>query len=281
MNAPLLVIGQTGQLARALARRSSDAITIPRSALDLSAEPDACRHALTALIEEHRPRGIINAAAYTQVDQAETNRALAFQVNAEAPALIAQICAAQNLPFVHISTDYVFDGSQTRAWRETDPTKPLNVYGQSKLTGEQPVLRAGGHAAILRTSWVYDLDGRNFVTTMLRLAESTAKLRIVDDQIGRPTHADVLADAALAALGKSGIFHVSGTGDPVSWAEFAAEIFRLVDWDISIMPVPSSEYPTAATRPSFSGLDTSKFEKTIGPLPNWRKTLQDAFSQTG
>jgi dTDP-4-dehydrorhamnose reductase len=281
MGAPLLVIGQSGQLASALARQATAAVTVPRSALDLSADPAVFRRTLTALIDTHQPRGVINAAAYTQVDQAEAEAAVAFRVNADAPALMAQICATMNIPLVHISTDYVFNGRQTRPWREIDPTGPLNVYGQSKLAGEQAVEAAGGRAAILRTSWVYDLEGRNFVTTMLRFAEDTAELRVVDDQIGRPTHADVLARAALAALGKSGTFHVSGTGDPVSWAGFALEVFRIIDWDILITPVPSSEYPTAATRPAFSVLDTSKFERDIAKLPDWKDTLGHAFSQTG
>ncbi|GHA99527.1 NAD(P)-dependent oxidoreductase [Algimonas arctica] len=281
MGAPLLVFGQTGQLARALARLVDDAITIPRATFDLAADPAECRQTLNLLIDRYRPRGVINAAAYTHVDRAESERALAFRINAETPALIAQTCARETIPFVHISTDYVFDGDQTRPWREDDPTKPMNVYGQSKLAGELGVQDAGGQATILRTSWVYDLFGRNFVTTMLRLAEDTSQLRVVDDQIGRPTHANVLAMSALAALGQSGLFHVSGTGDPVSWAGFASEIFRFAKWDIQVTPVPSSEYPTAATRPSYSVLDVSKFEQTLAPLPDWRKTLRQAINQRG
>jgi len=281
MNAPILVIGQSGQLARALVRRSEDAGTASRKDLDLSDLADVFKANLEALIDQHSPRGIINAAAFTHVDLAETNRDLAFRVNADAPAVIAQVCADQDIPFVHISTDYVFDGRQTRPWQETDPTGPLNVYGDSKRAGELGVQAAGGTAVILRTSWVYDLDGRNFVTTMLRLAETHDEFRIVDDQIGRPTHADVLAEAALAALGHHGIFHVSGTGDAVSWADFAKAIFDIADQDVTVTPIPSSEYPTAASRPPYSVLDTSKFETKISALPDWRVTLRDAFTQTG
>lgn len=281
MTAPILVIGQSGQLARALARRAADVITVPRSGLDLSAEPHSVLTKLDRLIEQHQPRGVINAAAYTQVDQAETDNDLAFRINADAPAIIAQRCALHDIPFVHISTDYVFDGRQSRPWREADPVKPLNVYGHSKLAGEKAILNADGRAAVLRTSWVYDLQGQNFVTTMLRLAKSRSELRIVDDQIGRPTHADVLAAAALASIGHTGLFHVSGCGEPVSWAGFAAEVFDLMNWDISITPVPSSEYPTAAMRPAYSVLDTSKFETEIMRLPDWRDTLRDALTQTG
>lgn len=281
MTAPILVIGQSGQLARALAKRSADVITVPRSGLDLSADPDRLQTKLRVLIETHQPRGVINAAAYTQVDQAETDRDLAFRVNADAPAIIAQTCAARDISLVHISTDYVFDGHQTRPWRETDPTGPLNIYGQSKLAGEQAVLTANGRASILRTSWVYDVQGRNFVTTMLRLAESTSELRIVDDQIGRPTHADVLADAALASIGHTGLFHVSGRGDPISWAGFAREVFEIAGRDVTIIPVPSSDYPTEALRPAYSVLDITKFEREIGSLPDWRHTLRNALTQMG
>lgn len=281
MTAPILVIGQSGQLARALERRAADVITVPRSGLDLSAEPHSVLKKLDRLIEQHQPRGVINAAAYTQVDQAETDSDLAFRINAGAPAIIAQSCALHDIPFVHISTDYVFDGRLSRPWQEADPVKPLNVYGHSKLAGEKAILNADGRAAVLRTSWVYDLQGQNFVTTMLRLAKSRSELRIVDDQIGRPTHADVLAAAALASIGHTGLFHVSGCGEPVSWAGFAAEVFDLMNWDISITPVPSSEYPTAAMRPAYSVLDTSKFETEIMRLPDWRDTLRDALTQTG
>lgn len=281
MDGPLLIIGQSGQLARALARRNKDAITVPRRLFDLTAAPEACDRVLGRLIESHKPRGVINAAAYTQVDLAETERALAFRVNADAPGLIAQACARATIPFVHISTDYVFNGHHTQPWREGDPTGPLNVYGQSKLAGEQAVRAVGARSAILRTSWVYDLDGRNFVTTMLRLADTHDALKIVDDQVGRPTHANVLADAALAALGQHGLFHVSGTGDPVSWAGFAKAVFSLAQRDVSVLPIPSSEFPTDAARPAYSVLDTSKFEREITGIPRWEETLAQAFSQTG
>lgn len=280
MSSPILVIGQSGQLARALARRSDDVVTASRKDLDLSDPADVFKANLETLFKQHAPCGVINAAALTHVDLAETNRDLAFRVNADAPAVIAQVCAAHDIPFAHISTDYVFDGQQTRPWQETDPTYPLNVYGDSKRAGELGVQAAGGTAAILRTSWVYDLDGRNFVTTMLRLAETHDELRVVDDQIGRPTHADVLAESALAALGQNGIFHVSGTGDAVSWADFAKAIFDVAGQDVTVTPIPSSEYPTAAARPLYSVLDTSKFETEVSALPDWRETLRNAFIQT-
>lgn len=280
MTAPLLIIGRSGQLARALSRLEPDAITLSRETLDIS-DSVSISSILEDLLDRQSVRGVINAAAYTQVDQAESDRALARKVNAAAPKMIAQLCDQHSVSFVHVSTDYVFGGTNTRPYREGDPTNPVNFYGESKLGGEQGILNTTKKAAILRTSWVYDLQGKNFVTTMLRLAEERDELRIVCDQIGRPTHADVLAKACIAAIGHGGIFHVSGTGDPVSWAEFAKEIFDAAGKTINVVPIPSSDYPTPAKRPAYSVLDTSKFESEIGPLADWRDTLRESFSRTG
>ncbi len=278
MTAPLLVIGRTGQLARALAVLEPDAITLPRETLDVSDGPSIFR-TLGDLLDTHTVRAVINAAAYTQVDQAESETALAYRINDAAPEAIAQLCDQRSIPMVHISTDYVFDGKSKRPYREADLTNPANVYGESKLGGERRIMNTVKKTAILRTSWVYDLQGKNFVTTMLRLAEERDKLRIVDDQIGRPTHAITLAKACLSAIGHNGLFHVSGTGDPVSWAGFAKEIFSLAGKSVSIVPIPTSEYPTPAQRPAYSVLDTAKFEREIGPLPNWRDTLRETLSR--
>lgn len=277
MTAPLLVIGQTGQLARAIARLDHQTICLPRDQMDLSWEDARLRDAFTNALNTYHPHGVINAAAYTQVDKAETDATLAFAVNGTAPGHLAQICASQNLPFVHISTDYVFNGQNDRPWREGDDTDPLNVYGDSKLAGEKAVLDTNATAAILRTSWVYDLQGRNFATTMLRLAEERDHLTIVDDQLGRPTHADDLAAAALSALGHKGIFHVSGTGEPVSWAGFAKAIFDEAQLCVEVEPIPTSAFPTPAKRPAWSVLDTSRFEQTVAPLRDWRTALKMAF----
>lgn len=277
MTAPLLIIGQSGQLARALRRKQADSILLGRDRLDLSWDENQLTGAFSAILEEHPVSGVINAAAYTQVDKAETEGELAFAVNGTAPGVLAKICADHSLPFVHISTDYVFNGNRRTPWTESDPTDPINLYGQSKLSGEQAVLQAGGQAAILRTSWVYDLEGKNFATTMLRLAKDRDQVSVVDDQIGRPTHADDLADSALAAIGHQGLFHVSGTGKPVSWAGFASAIFEAANLDMDVRPIPSSDYPTPATRPAWSVLDTSRFEAKIAPLRNWEDALKAAF----
>ena len=278
MTASLLVIGRTGQLARALAVLEPDAITLSREMLDVSDGPSIFR-TLGDLLDTHTVRAVINAAAYTQVDQAESETALAYRINGAAPEAIAQLCDQRSIPMVHISTDYVFDGKSKRPYREADLTNPANVYGESKLGGERGIMNTVKKAAILRTSWVYDLQGKNFATTMLRLAEEHDKLRIVDDQIGRPTHAITLAKACLSAIGHNGLFHVSGTGDPVSWAGFAEEIFLLAGKSVRIVPIPTSEYPTPAQRPAYSVLDTAKFEREIGPLPNWRDTLRETLSR--
>lgn len=280
MTAPLLVIGRTGQLARALATLEPNAITLSRDTLDLSDNASIAR-TLGGLLNQQSVRAVINAAAYTQVDQAESNTVLADKINGAAPEMIAQICNQHSVPLVHISTDYVFDGSNTRPYREDDPTNPVNYYGESKLGGERGILNAAKNATILRTSWVYDLQGKNFVTTMLRLAEERDEVRVVCDQIGRPTHADVLAKACIDTIGHQGIFHVSGTGDPVSWAGFAKEIFEAAGKLVNVVPIPTSDYPTPAKRPAYSVLDTSKFESEIGPLPDWQDTLRESFSQTG
>jgi len=280
VTAPLLVIGRTGQLARALATLEPNAITLSRDTLDLSDNASIAR-TLGGLLNQQSVRAVINAAAYTQVDQAESNTVLADKINGAAPEMIAQICNQHSVPLVHISTDYVFDGSNTRPYREDDPTNPVNYYGESKLGGERGILNAAKNATILRTSWVYDLQGKNFVTTMLRLAEERDEVRVVCDQIGRPTHADVLAKACIDTIGHQGIFHVSGTGDPVSWAGFAKEIFEAAGKLVNVVPIPTSDYPTPAKRPAYSVLDTSKFESEIGPLPDWQDTLRESFSQTG
>lgn len=221
----ILVFGRSGQVATEL-QRLGGVLALGRDQVDLS-DPAACAAAINA----HRPRAVINAAAYTAVDRAEEEEALATLINGEAPAAMAQACAALNIPLVHISTDYVFAGTGTRAWVLDDKTAPQNAYGRSKLVGEQSIRAAGCTHAILRTSWVFSAHGSNFAKTMLRLAESRDVLRIVDDQIGGPTPARAIAAACLSIAqqlcddpGKTGTYHFSGAPD-VSCYEFARAIF--------------------------------------------------------
>ena len=255
----ILIFGKTGQVARALADLSPDAIFLDRAGADLT-NPAACAAAIFA----HKPAVVINAAAYTAVDAAEADPETAFAVNRDAPAAMAKAAAEIGAVFLHISTDYVFDGQGDAAFAPDHPCAPLSVYGDSKRAGEVAVLAAGGVAAILRCSWVFSPYGGNFVKTMVRLAQGRTALSIVNDQIGGPTPARAIAEALLQMgdiLRKqpdlAGIYHFSGTPD-LSWADFAAEIFAQSGDQVTITPIPTRDYPTPATRPLNSRLDCEK-----------------------
>lgn len=275
-----LIFGQSGQVATEL-QRQADVIALGRAEADLS-DPAAC----VAAIRAELPDVVINAAAYTAVDKAEEEEALATVVNGNAPTAMAKICAELDIPFVHISTDYVFDGGGTAAWQSSDATNPLSSYGSSKLVGEHGVQRANGRYAILRTSWVFSAHGNNFVKTMLRLGETRDALSVVADQIGGPTAAADIAAACLqmarqlyAGNGKSGIYHFAGAPD-VSWADFAREIFEQADMGVTVADIPSLEYPTPARRPQNSRLDCTNLETVFAiSRPNWRTTLTTVLTE--
>lgn len=277
----VLVFGRTGQVATELARRAPDAVFLGRDVADLT-DPAACADAIHA----HAPRAVINAAAYTAVDKAEGDQATAMRVNAEAPGAMAQACAGHGIPLVHISTDYVFDGSGAKPRQPDDPTGPINAYGRSKLAGEHAIVQAGGTYAILRTSWVVSAHGTNFVRTMLRLSEARNALNIVDDQIGGPTCAADIAAACLAIVdqliadpGRSGVYHFSGAPD-VSWKNFAEAIFAAAGRTVAVTGIPTSDYPTPAQRPLNSRLDCSATEATFGiAQPDWRAGLHDILAE--
>lgn len=279
----LLVFGRTGQVATELARRASAALFLDRDAADLG-EPDTCVNA----IRTHAPYAVINAAAYTAVDGAEDNEALANAVNAAAPEAMARECAARDIPFVHISSDYVFDGSGTAPWRSDNETAPINAYGRSKLAGEAAITKAGGPHAILRTSWVFSAHGNNFVRTMLRLAQSRNALNIVDDQIGGPTPAANIATATLVIArqlqtdtSKTGIYHYSGAPD-VSWKGFAEAIFAFTGSDITVTGIETADYPTLARRPLNSRLDCATTHSVFDlARPEWRSGLLDVLTELG
>ena len=270
----VLVFGKTGQVARALAQ-DPQVRCLSRTDADLT-NPETCAEAIKAAM----PTAVVNAAAYTAVNRAESEEELAHLINAEAPGAMARACAGLGIPFVTISTDYVFDGSGTAPWRPEDATSPLNAYGRSKLAGEHAVAQAGGAWAVLRTSWVFAPGGRNFVTAMSRLAESKEHLSIVADQIGGPTPADAIASAclnmaqALAADGRqSGIYHLSGAPD-ISWADFAREIIQQAGLTSTVEDIATSDYPTAAARPLNSRLDCSRLRAVFGiERPDWRAHL--------
>ncbi|MDK3074526.1 dTDP-4-dehydrorhamnose reductase [Sedimentitalea sp. JM2-8] len=270
----ILVFGATGQVARELARLGGVAC-LSRAAADLT-DPAGC----AAQIRAHAPRAVINAAAYTAVDRAETEEALAHAINADAPGAMAAACAERGIPLVQISTDYVFDGTGSAPWKPGDPTGPLGAYGRSKLAGEQAVAAAGGVHAILRTSWVVSAHGSNFVRAMLRLGAERDRLTVVADQIGGPTPARDIAAACLrmaetlvAEPDKRGTYHFSGAPD-VSWADFAREIMAQAGLACAIADIPSREYPTPAARPGNSRLDCSGLETVFGiRRPDWRVGL--------
>lgn len=272
----LLVFGQNGQVATELRRQGGTAVTtLGRGAADLS-DPAACAAAITASDAE----AVINAAAFTAVDRAETEEALASKINDAAPGAMARACAARGLHFLHLSTDYVFDGSGSTPWRETDPVGPRNAYGRTKLAGEAAVRMAGGSHVILRTSWVFSSHGANFVKTMLRLSETRDRLTVVDDQVGGPTPAAGIASTLLAMAQSMTVGHRGGTyhyaGRPhVSWADFAREIFCQAGRSVEVTGIPTCDYPTPAVRPLNSRLDCAKLERDFGiATPDWKTGLK-------
>lgn len=280
----LLVFGKTGQVATELVRRASDGITclaLGRDQVDLS-DPAACAR----IVETTDADAVINAAAYTAVDGAEDETDLAMVINGSAPAAMAEAAAQQDLPFVHISTDYVFDGSCQTPWTPSDRPDPLGAYGRSKLAGETGVRAAGGRFAILRTSWVFSAHGGNFVKTMLRLGQSRDQLRVVSDQIGGPTAAADIADACLTVARtlrhdptKSGIYHYAGAPD-ISWAGFAREIFSQSGQAVTVVDITSADYPTPAARPKNSRLDCASLETNFSiKRPDWRIGLNAVLSE--
>ena len=283
---PILVAGRTGQLATALARAASRRgvamVALGRPHLDL-AEAQSVERAVAAVA----PRAIVNAAAYTAVDRAGAEPARAFAVNRDGAARLAAAAARRRVPFIHVSTDYVFDGCKKAPYREDDAPSPLGVYGRSKLDGEGAVRDACPAATILRTSWLYGPFGRNFLTVMLEQARTRAAVRVVDDQHGAPTAALDLADAILALVERmtgsqsqdaAGVYHLTAGGE-TTWHGFAAAIFA--GWARRGHPVPAlrpiatSEYPAAARRPQNSRLDCTKIARAFGlALPAWQDSLE-------
>jgi len=272
----ILVFGKTGQVATEL-QRLSGVTALGRDDVDLSA-PSAC----AAAILKHSPKAVINAAAYTAVDRAEDEEHLATVINGDAPTAMAKACAVLRIPLVHISTDYVFSGTDDTSYSPEDTTEPQNAYGRSKLAGEIGIRESGAVYAILRTSWVVSAHGVNFVKTMLRVSEMRETLTVVADQIGGPTPARDIATASMLIANqliqepsKSGIYHFSGSPD-VSWAEFATEIFAQAERLMAIIPIPTAEYPTPAKRPLNSRMNCRSTEQVFGVRrPNWRDGLKE------
>lgn len=288
---PILVVGQTGQVARCLQAAADEQgislVSLGRPTLDI-----ASRHSIERAIDAIAPAAIINAAAYTAVDKAESDPEEAFRINCTGPSLLARAAAERRLPFIHISTDYVFDGTGTRAYREDDPAAPLGVYGRSKREGEIEVLSAHPAAVVVRTSWVYSAHGTNFLRTMMRLAETHPVVRVVNDQHGAPTSAHMIAPALLkiaAALLQprasklSGIYHLTADGG-TTWFGFATAIFSELkergQRSPDVVPISTAEYPTPAKRPHYSVLDSTRVQRGFDVrLPHWRQSLTQCLDQ--
>ncbi|WP_092293224.1 dTDP-4-dehydrorhamnose reductase [Bradyrhizobium sp. Ghvi] len=288
---PILIAGRNGQLGSCLldvaALRGLSAVALGREELDLEV-----RDGIDTRVASIAPCMIINAAAYTAVDLAESEVGKAFSINRDGAAALADIAWQRNIPFVHLSTDFVFDGAKREAYDEADVPAPLNTYGASKLAGEAAVLAAHPLATVVRSSWIYSPTGSNFVRTMLRLAETRTIVRVVCDQLGSPTSAADLAVALLQIAERSlsddrriaaGIFHVAGQG-AATWHGFAEAIFdglsRRGGRPPSLEAITTAQYPSAARRPVNSRLDSSKAERVFGiRLPAWRQSLEICLDQ--
>lgn len=282
----ILLFGKVGQVGYELHRSLAPlgkVIALNRQQLDLTDTS-----AIKQSIQHYRPDWIVNAAAYTAVDKAETELALAMQINGIAPEVMANAAKDIGCGLLHYSTDYVFDGSKASSWLETDIASPINAYGQSKLVGEEAIQASGCQHLIIRTSWVYDVRGQNFLNTMLRLAESKQKLNIVNDQIGAPTWSRHIADSTghllrMATPQNDGIYHLTATGQ-TSWFGFAQAIFeQSSEMGLkvpTVNPVATKDYPTPARRPETSVLNCQKIYRSFGlRLPDWQSTLAMVMQQ--
>jgi dTDP-4-dehydrorhamnose reductase len=289
----ILLLGKNGQVGWELQRSLAvmgEVVALGRSGRDELVGDLTDLAGLERTVQAVRPQVIVNAAAYTAVDKAESEPELARTINALAPGLLAQAAVRQNALLVHYSTDYVFDGSGSKPWRESDATAPLSVYGRTKLEGEQAIAASSCRHLILRTSWVYGARGGNFAKTMLRLAREREQLNVIDDQIGAPTGADLLADVTahairhlLPPLGRndltpSGIYHLAAAGE-TSWHGYARFVLQqaqqagqvLKAGPQQVAPIPTTSYPTPAQRPHNSRLDTTRLQNTFGlTLPHWQ-----------
>ena len=294
----LLITGKDGQVGSELCRSLASLghiEAVGHKDLDLC-DVDAIRRS----IRQMDPDVIVNAAAYTAVDKAEEESELAFAVNARAPQVMAEEAAKAGVALVHYSTDYVFDGQKHAPYTEDDATAPINIYGASKLAGEQAIAESGAAHIIFRTSWVYAARGKNFFLTMLRLGSSQAEIKVVQDQIGAPTWSRSIAEVTAAVLKdcfrdrhfvrqkgiariqeRQGIYNLTCQGS-TSWFGFARAIFQELTPGVSVLPIPSSEYKTAARRPAYSVLDGSKVKATFGiSLPQWEQALHQMIEEGG
>ena len=271
----ILLLGKTGQLGFELQRALSffGSIVAPtRAELDLANAQNVSDY-----LAQVRPSMIVNAAAWTAVDAAETQQAEAKRLNADLPEQLAKYAAVNNIRLVHYSSDYVYPGTGVIPWQENSPTAPLNVYGETKLLGDEAIQYSGADYLIFRTSWVYSARGKNFMKTMLHLAESKSELNIISDQFGAPTPARLIAQITALAIHsklKTGLYHLAPAGQ-ISWYGFAKEIFRLAGKSIKVNSIQTSDYPTLAIRPLNSRMDLTKLQQALNiQLPNWQNQLE-------
>jgi len=279
----IIVTGSNGQLGSELRELASsfpefEFVFLTRNDLALDD-----MFALQGLVAQYQPAYLVNCAAYTAVDKAESEREAAFQVNAEAVGILAEACAKQGAKFVHISTDYVFDGNRKAPLKEDDAVSPVNAYGESKLAGEEAALGKNPDSLIIRTSWVYSYHGKNFVKTMMRLMAEKETISVVNDQWGSPTYAADLASTILQIIrsGKweGGIYHYSNEG-VITWFDFASEIGTLINTSCSIQPTTTANFPTPAKRPHYSVMDKSKIQEVYGiKLRHWTESLRDCIQK--
>ena len=282
----ILVTGANGQLGWELSQLSSNYPQyqfdfVDRSILDLS-KPET----IHAVLEKHQPDAIINTAAYTAVDKAESEKELAYTVNAKSVELIAAYAASKNIPFITFSTDYVFTGTATVPYSTDTTIAPLNFYGSTKADGESLAIAANPKTIIIRTSWVFSSHGNNFVKTMMRLMKERDSLNVVADQKGRPTYAKDLALATMkmieaidAEKNIKGIYHFANQGE-TTWFEFAKKIQSTAGLTCDVHPIQTADFPTPAKRPAYSVLDTSKIEKDLGiEIPHWETALQSCYNE--
>jgi dTDP-4-dehydrorhamnose reductase len=279
----ILITGKNGQVGTELSRlyhSRQDVVPTGRDECDLSSE-----QSIRDTVQRVKPAVILNAGAYTAVDQAEKEPGLCFAINAQAPRILAEEAARLDALLIHYSTDYVFNGEKAAPYLETDPISPVNVYGESKAAGEAAIAEVATRFLVLRTSWVYGAHGKNFLRTMLRLGAERPELRVVDDQVGAPTSAAAIASATarlveLSESGASGIYHMTATGS-TSWCGFARAIFQggVLGTQPRVQPIASSDYPTPARRPANSVLSNDKFAHAFGfRLPTWQQQLNQVLA---
>ena len=283
MRQKILVTGSNGQLVKELQQAAA---LFPQFDFVFLSREELLIHdfeSVKKVFKSYQAQCIINCAAYTAVDKAEQEKELSFQINGAAVGLLAAICKAEHCKFIHISTDYVFDGTASVPYLEDSPTSPQGVYGASKLEGEKQALQFNPDSIIIRTSWVYSSFGKNFVKTMLKLLQVKDEISVVDDQIGSPTYAKDLAEVILQIIASQnwqpGIYNYSNDGE-ISWYDFAERIKELSGSSCKINPIPTTQYPTPAKRPAYSVLDKTKIQQVLGiKLKDWQNSLAECLEK--